>query len=484
MTTRFRSLKWGLLVLLALLSTSLWLPQHPWIEDVLLQKPAAGYSVHLPAGRILFEPFLGPLLFLSRADDPLQLVLWILFWLMAATLLLPIVQARRNGAAPGRALRTGLTWLPVTFILLAAVLLIFLFSPFPSSTIEHEQEDVVLVNLHSHTYHSHDGLISPLRLMHWHERNGFDAFFLTEHNNHRASLELVEAQRTGVLPPEPLLIAGEEYSGSNHILLLGLTRNFNSKDYPDQAAVDSAHTQGGAVLLAHWFSPQRNTRPLADYIAMGIDGFEIANQAEGIFHPEKYTTALRRAAQEHDLLLTGNPDYHGYGPACLAWNALHLPGWRRLEREERSRAIIDLLRQRDQSRLQILLYRDRMPIPAGLTWLSPLITLLDYFRSLRPAQLLAWLAWTGLLLLFRRFAPRIPDQLRIPLQPRELLSIAGAGAAAVTMLFGLWMLVQHSLLGGENRIFLEYGTWLSIIGILLFIYCITLLKNLKKLNIF
>ncbi|OPZ81658.1 MAG: hypothetical protein BWY77_00540 [bacterium ADurb.Bin431] len=52
------------------------------------------------------------------------------------------------------------------------------------------------------------------------------------------------------------------------------------------------------------------------------------------------------------------------------------------------------------------------------------------------------------------------------------------------MLFGLWMLVQHSLLGGENRIFLEYGTWLSIIGILLFIYCITLLKNLKKLNIF
>ena len=410
-------------------------------------------------------------------------MLWILLWLMAATPLLPLVQARKNGATPGQALRTGIAWMPVSFILLAAVLLVFLFSPFPSSTIEHQQEDVVLVNLHSHTYHSHDGLISPLRLMNWHKRNGFDAFFITEHNNHRTSLELVEAQRAGALPPEPLIIAGEEYSGSNHILLLGLTRDFNSKDYPDQAAVDSARAQGGAVLLSHWFAPQRNTRPLADYIAMGMDGFEIVNQAEGIYYPEKYTSALRRAAQEHGLLLTGNADYHGYGPACLAWNALHLPGWRRLEQEERARTIIDLLRGRDQSRVA-LCCRDRMRIPAGLAWLSPLITLLDYFRSLRPVQLLAWLAWLGLLLSFSRFAPRIPERLRIPLKPRELLSIAGAGAAAVTLLFGLWMLTEHSLLSGENRIFLNYGTWLSITGILLFIYCIALLKNLKKINIF
>lgn len=484
MTTRSRTKLLVLLILLALLSTALWLPQRPWIEDALSQAPAAGYSVHLPAGRIILEPFLGPLLFLSRADDPLQLVLWIALWLMAATLVFALFQARRSGAAFAQALGTAVKWLPVSFILYAALLLVFLFSPFPSSTIEHQKKDIVLVNLHSHSYHSHDGIISPLRLMHWHARNGFDAFFITEHNNHRATLELVEAQKAGDLPAEPLLLAGEEYSGSNHLLLLGLTRDFNSKDYTDQAAIDSARAQGGVAMLAHWFAPQRNTRPLADYCAMGVDGFEIANQAEGIYYPEKYTAALRQAAQEHGLLLTGNPDYHGYGPACLVWNALHLPGWQGLEREERAQAILDLLRRRDQSRVQVLLYRDRKPIPAGLACISPLITLLDYFRSLRPVQMLAWLAWLGLLLLFIRSVRRIPEQLRIPIKPLELLSIAGAGAAAVTVLFGLWMLVQHSLLSGENRIFLNYGTWLSITGILLFIYCIALLKNLKKLNIF
>ncbi|HOT98376.1 MAG TPA: hypothetical protein PLG50_15105 [bacterium] len=479
---------WILAALLALLSTSLWLPNPPWIEDALTQQPAAGYSVHIPRLHLLFEPLLGPLFFFSRADTPLPLVLWLLFWLCAAILSAHAIKALQSGLRPADALanglRKGLFWLPVTFILVVGVLLIFLFSPLPDNTITGHGEDIVLVNFHSHSYYSHDGLISPLRLLRWHKRNGFDAFFLTEHNTHTRTLNLVAEQRAGRLEGEPLIITGEEYSGSNHLLLLGLTRDFHSKDYSDQAAIDSAHAQGGVALLAHWFSPQRNTRPLADYIAMGVDGFEIANQAEGIFYPERYLHPLRQSAAEHGLLLTGNADYHGYGPACFAWNALHLPGWRQLGPTARVETVLNLLRGHDQSRLQILLYRDRQPIAPGLAWISPFITLLDYFRSLHFAQVLSWLAWLVLALLFIRYAPRIPERLRIALTVQEVMAITGAAAAAITLFFGLWMLGQIPFLAGENEIFFKDGLWLSGAGILLFLYCIYALKKLKKIQIF
>jgi hypothetical protein len=487
-TPRAHTSLWLSGLLLLLLSTALWLPHPPWIEDALRQAPAAGFGIHLPLARILFEPFLGPLLFFSRADDTLSLVLWLLVWIMAAILLAHILKARKTGLPLLKAIATGLCkgvfWLPVAFVLVLAVLLIFLFSPFPSSTIAHQQADVVLVNLHSHTFNSHDGLISPLRLFHWHRRNGFDAFFITEHNNHRAALEMVEEQRAGHIPAEPLILAGEEYSGSNHLLLLGLTRDFRSKDYTDQAAIDSAHAQGGVALLPHWFAPHRNTRPLAEYISMGIDGFEIANQAEGIYYPERYIRQLRQAAAQTGLLLTGNADYHGYGPACFAWNAFHLPGWRQLGQAARAQALLDLLHSHDQSRLQVLLYRDRSPIATGMAWLSPFITLLDYYRSLRPAQILSWLIWLGFGMLLLRLTPRIPKRLRIPLTPQEVMAIAGAGAAAVTLLFGMWMLVQVPLLSDENRIYMNSGSMLSITGILLFLYAIFMLKKLKKIQIF
>ncbi|HNW58426.1 MAG TPA: hypothetical protein PKI62_01965 [bacterium] len=479
---------WLVAGVLALLSTSLWIPQAPWIEDALTGLPAPGYTLHMPLLHLLFAPVLGPLFFFSRADAPLTLILWLLLWLCLALLAAHMVKARCSGLPPGGAILQGLAkgiyWLPVAFILVVAVLLIFLFSPFPGATIVPAAEEVVLVDFHSHSYHSHDGLLSPLRQLRWHKRNGFDAFFLTEHNTHRMTLELVAAQRAGQLESEPLLLAGEEYSGSNHLLLLGLTRDFTSKDYPDAAAIDSAHAQGGVALVAHWFAPQRNTRPLAEYAAMGVDGFEIANQAEGIFYPERYTRPLREAAAAKGLLLTGASDYHGYGPACLAWNALHLPGWRRLDPEARSRAILDLLRSRDQSRLQVLLYRDRRPIAPGLTWVAPFITLLDYFRSISAAEALSWLVWMALLALWGRFAPSIPERLRIPLSIQEEMAVAGAAAAAVTLLFGLWMLGQVPFLSGENRIFLKDGLWLSGTGILLFLYCIYLLKKLKKIQIF
>ncbi len=43
-------------------------------------------------------------------------------------------------------------------------------------------------------------------LQKWHEKNGFDAFFITDHNHHQKTLEAVKAQEQGMLPGEPLMM--------------------------------------------------------------------------------------------------------------------------------------------------------------------------------------------------------------------------------------------------------------------------------------
>jgi len=477
-----------LLLLIVLLSAAFWAPNPPYIEDAVTRSAASGFGIHIPPGRIVFEPFLGPLLFFLRADQALLVYLFLAFWSMVAFLAGRMLHEKRTRSRWSDAIRTGFAqgvlWLPVILILFVATMLFILFSPLPSNTITHNDPDVVLVNFHSHTYNSHDGVISPWRLIDWHERNGFDAFFLTEHNHHTITLELAQQQIDSLLPPAPLLLVGQEYSGSNHLLLLGLIRPFNSKDYSDQAAIDTAHAHGGAAVLAHWFAPGKRTRPLMHYVTAGVDGFEIANQAEGIYYPGRYMQQLHTVAREQSLLLIGSVDYHGYGPACFAWNALHIPGWRTRSRSDQSEAIMDLLRSRDQSRLQVLLYRDRERIASGLEWLSPFITVLDYFRSLNLWQMLSWLLWFVVLRLSLYFAPRIPDQLRLRYQTRDILAIAGAGAATITLLFGLWMLAQTPLLLDENRVFMEYGAWLTALGTILFFYCINLLRKLKKMQLF
>lgn len=485
----FARRRWPLLLLLVLLTSALWHPFTPWVEEGVRQLPATGVAIRIPPLQIILEPLAGPLLFISRADAPLPLYLWTIGWLFMLSLAWQSLMWRRQqhhswrrAAAAG--LRRSLARLPFLLMIAVALLLLVIFLPFPAITIDPGDEELVLVNLHSHTYYSHDGLISPSRLLQWHRRNGFDAFFLTEHNHHGRTLALAAAQARGELPAKPLILAGHEYSGSNHLLLLGLTRDFDSKDYSDRAAVDSAHSQGGAVVLPHWFSPHRNTRPLAEYLAMGIDGVEIVNQGEGLYYPEAALQQLRLAAANHGLLLTGNADYHGYGPTCLVWNALRIPGWRQMERAEAGQAILEVLRRRDQTRLEVLIYRDRTAIPAGRQWLSPWITALDYFRSLRCPQLLSWLVWAAMLAGARRLLSGVPQRLRLRPQPGELLTIAGMLAAVLTILTALWMLSQVPLLGEENRIFLEYGLWLAGTGALILAYGISHLKKLKNIQLF
>ncbi len=54
--------------------------------------------------------------------------------------------------------------------------------------------------------------------------------------------------------------------------------------------------------------------------------------------------------------MIGAADYHGYGSSCFVWNALEIPGWHQMDTERKRESIMELLRQRDMTRIRVLLY--------------------------------------------------------------------------------------------------------------------------------
>jgi len=477
----------GFVILIILLATIWRLP--PYFQDAVSETPAAGYEVFISPARIVFEPILGPLLFFMRAHKPAATWFSLIGYGLIAGLILNLRHHWRksSGGVAGvlwRSLRSSLSWLPVITAILVTVMLLMLFVPLPCNNIINHNPETILINFHSHSYFSYDGFVSPLRLIKWHQRNNFDAFFLTEHNLHQHTLELVEEQQKGNLPAEPLLLPGEEFSGSHHILLLGLNRDFNTKGLTDEAAIDSCKKQDGAALVAHWFQVKRRTRPIAEYIDAGVDGFEIANYARGIYYKKEYIDAIRQNCQRQGLLMVGDVDYHGYGAANFVWNALTIPGWRTFDREKKISSIMQILHQRDQSRVQVLLYRDRQPIPKSLQVFAPILTLIFYFRSLNHWQLLSWLIWIVIFNRIYRWCRMGSWRAWIPHSPGAISAVIGSGCGVITLMFGIWLLSQYPVIAPTNRIYIPAGWWLFGLGLLFFVYGLMLLRKIKKLELF
>ncbi len=348
-----------------------------------------------------------------------------------------------------------------------------IFASLPSNTIVHHLDSTILINTHSHTEYSHDGLISWKGLQHWHERNGFDAFFITDHNHHEKAMEALKAQEDGLLSPKPLILCGEEFSGSNHITLLGLQRNFITRGLTDQQVIDSTHDDNGIAIVAHWFDGERKSIPF--FLDMQVDGFEVVNQAAGLTYDRKVFDLIVEACTSNGLIMNVAADYHGYGSACFVWNALTIPGWNGMNDHRKRESIMDILRRKDMGALRILLYHDREVFDRGLVHLSPIFNIINYFRTLNFLQLLSWSAWLILIWYIRRSLFDRKRYLALNKWTIQVLVLMALVSIVFILVLGIVLMNKSRYLSGYNEIYGEYGSIMLWAGSALLVYTLTLI---------
>ncbi len=453
------------LLAIILLAAVFHYPVH--IIDALTLEPQADFGIKISFWRILFEPVIGLLLYFNRAlyplDEILQLLPWVLIIFIACTALRGFsLKDLKDKKERRHFLLRQLVNLPLVFGMWLTVFVVLIFIPLPNNTIVNNSRDWVLVTTHSHTEWSHDGLISQERLWKWHKRNGFDAFFITDHNNHGHTLAFKKSQRNGDFPMAPLVMCGEEFSGTGHLSLLGLQYDFETGSLSDTAVVDTVHRQGGAVIVNHWFDGKH--RPLEHYRNIGADGFEIENAGSERTYDRKIYRKIKDFAQQNNLILNGGLDFHGYGNACSLWNAFYIPGWHEMSPDTKESAILNIIRSREQDRLSVLLYRDRPFYERRNLFFRPLITFVNYFRTLNLWQVLSWALWLIVFVMIKRqfshkkISGGHPGRHGFP---------AISGLAGSLLMLGLGMFYHFKIAevaGSDNDIYIEYSNLFLIIG--------------------
>ena len=440
------------------------------IMDMLTLKALPEYSIHISIGRILLEPIIGLLLFFNRSYFAIAELQYLLGWILAIFIAYPIFHFfKREKQAKKGFILNQIVYAPIILGLWITFFAIMLFIPLPNNTIVNNAQHSVLVTTHSHSKYSHDGLIGQRGLWKWHKRNGFDAFFITDHNNHNKTLDLVAAQRNGAFPIEPLIMCGEEFSGSNHLSLLGLKRKFNTKNYPDSTTVDSVHANKGVVIVNHWFDAEHKT--LDYYKNLGVAGFEIENAGKDLTYNRKLYKKIRNFCERNHLIMIGGLDFHGYGHACMMWNALEIPNWKNLTPPAKEEAILAIFRSREQSKLKILFYKDRPYYGKNNLALRPIFTLFNYFRTLNVFQLLSWAFWV---LLFLGFKIKIWENpvFKNQISANKLMPIVGLLCASFLWGLGLFYFFKIEKIDGYSELYEEYSTLLFYIGSVFLVYSI------------
>ena len=427
-----------------------------------------GFAINISIWRILFEPFLGLLMYFNRALYALDEFPMTLIWALIIFIIYSIVKTviiKEGFKKPF--LLAQLANLPLLIGLWFTLFVIMLFVPLPNNTIVNNSADKILVTTHCHSEYSHDGLMSQQDLWAWHKRNGFDAFFITDHNNHDRTLDFVEAQRKGEFSTDPLVMCGEEFSGSNHLSLLGLKKKFSTKRFADSTAVDSAHAQKGAVIVNHWFDGEKKS--LLYFKNLGADGFEIANTATDRSYDRKIYEKIKRFCRNNNLIMNGGLDFHGYGNLCSLWNAFEIPGWHKLDFQKKEAAILRILRNREQDKLTVILYKDRPYYEKGNVFFSPVITAVNYFRTLNFYQVLSWLIWIALLAMVKiRFFDGKSFAKSMTLN--RVIPAAGIISAFFLLALGFNFYGKIERLLDYNDIFIEYSELLFYAGGALLIY--------------
>jgi len=455
------------------------------IIDVLSSEAVPGIGVKISVWRVIFEPFLGILLFYLRADQPVLefvlLLIWILVFYLLSTVAFRVL--RKDNKLGKTLIKSVLVWLkhvPLIVGVWLGLLVLIISISLPANTILNERDNAVLINTHSHTEYSHDGIISQKGLQKWHGRNNFDAFFITDHNHHEKTMEFVQAQRNGVMPLEPLIMCGEEFSGSNHMTLLGLKRNFITRGLSDQQVIDSTHSDNGIVIVAHWFDGERESIPF--FIDLNVDGFEIANLGPESLYDRRIFDNIVDACKANGLIMNGGADYHGYGSTCFVWNALDIPGWHDMGMKQKEESILIILRQKDMSKIKVLTYNDRKAFKRELVYLSPVFTVFSYLRTLNFYQILSWLIWLIILQIIRLHLMRRNNIGKINFSPLQLMQSLTSISGLFMLILGLILINRSSSLTGFNDIYLGYGKTLLRSGAGFTLYLIVLMFPIKRLG--
>ncbi len=363
----------------------------PALVDAARGTPAFDADLVRPAAYTALAPLsnaLDALTFLSLDRARWFLIVWV-----AALVLWGLLS---RGSPAQRFARAAVAPAGLLLLGLAAMVL-----PRPVPQLVAADSSLTVIDYHAHTSASHDGRRdwTAEDLAGWHAAQGFAASYVTDHN-------AVFSRRPDATAI-PLLPGVEWSVYRQHVIALGDTVGIDrapyERDTPGMLTLFRALHRAGAIGIAslpeywryHWDD-------LDAFVTAGVDGFEIVNCApRALGFPAPARRRMLALAAEHDLLVVGASDNHGWGRVTCVWN-LSSPsahGYRANRVIVRSVA----LAQADWQ-----------------AWTAPYTQPWLMLQSLSWSERSSWITWIVVILIYRSVPRRQGDPAGIGILARSL----------------------------------------------------------------
>lgn len=312
-------------------------------------------SLHwqFPLSWYLFEPFMMIAYYLSSLRNPLSGLYSLLGGTLIFYFLLRIRKLYRKNIS-------FLHWFFSTlwgFFLIGFSFFLFifyiLFFPLPKVKPLVNEKEVLVVDFHSHTLYSHDGLVSPEENLSWHLATGFNGLAITDHGEIEGTLITHKIAKEKY--PQIFVIPGEEINDNqgNKLLVLGLSEKISSPGSSTEEIVKLAHQKGGTVIVAHvWDKKGGDWDSL---VKAGVDGFEVKGRTK---QPLSRETERRLVdfCQKNGLVMIAGTNWHGWGQTNHLWTLVKLANGTKLSHEEKLKMILGLFREKKIASFQAITF--------------------------------------------------------------------------------------------------------------------------------
>jgi hypothetical protein len=312
---------------------------------------------------------------------------------------------RRRGALARVGVELGVALL--SFAGLLAFYAYGVLGPRPMAAIAVADPDVVVVDFHSHTEHSHDGRpgLGAEDRRAWYDGAGFDAGYIADHRTYDGWLEGAPNN-----PPRAgdgtVLLPGLEIRYANkYASVLGdpsrYARAMDGNNLIPEVVRDLVAEAGRRPTFVLTIPERLDAVPRSTTDSIGYVAVEVSDASpKGLRQSHRDRELLLRMTDSLRLAPVAATNHHGWGRTAAAWTLMRIPGWRRMTPEQLDNAIQRKLHVERQDATTVV--ERRMPWsgedPASLLMTAPAITW-AMFGGMGAAERISWLAWTWLLAL-------------------------------------------------------------------------------------
>jgi len=444
--------KKALCLVILLLLCFLLIPQsrnRPVYVDT--QQIAEDIKIIKPIAVKIFTPFTDFPLYFINAFYPSGQLLSLFIWLTLIWLIYGIIRFRNHIKEMTFIIIRGIF---VIFISLLLLIICGVFLPVQRYKLTPKNSDSILMDIHSHTIYSHDGIVTPFYNFQWHKNYGFHCWAITEHSHTGpATIFQEEIIRRNKIPLAVIPAQEIRFKGV-HLNLLGIERDINPKNFNILSElINTVHREGGAVIVPHIWAEKKAKLSLEELADAGVDGFEIAGISSIPLTIDKQKDLIE-FCRKKGLVMVSGTNWHGWNNLCNVWTLFNVDNWNELRMEQRKYIVLEALRKRETDRFRVITYHYNYASKNFV--FEPLKSLYLYIASLDRVQRFSWIFWLVVIYLLINF---IKDK-------RRLAITIWFTITSLLILKALYFLELWNSVKTINAILPDISKWLFVIAII------------------